>query len=419
MTPRFLAALLGVLFASVLAGAPTQAQSAAWTQCVARSPNSGVLYLGEPASVAERAKAAQYRAEFTKAARAAGVAEAELTATNTFCFFAPSQADLARIVADLGKPCPSCAAPYRQAPIAWDVRDILPAEVAAASSHLTVLAMSEPPPAPVEGAAAPAQPAPAPSEPRPIASARWQAFLCGDEARLSYAFEAPADSPSEGAPFRGVVTAGPGLERPFEAVLTKAANGPPGCASPSFIRLASLTDFSRGLPPRGDERLEALRQRLNDVTVQLAPPPPGPEPVVATAPPAKAGARKAAPPAPAPAPPKPVMATNQSPKGPPAATPAPSPAPVDAGARATALLNADISRRNAEVEARNAAVAAEHEKRMAAYKAAQDSFAASQAAFEQRTREHEAQVTQAARARAEWEAKVKACKAGDRTACSQ
>ena len=60
----------------------------------------------------------------------------------------------------------------------------------------------------------------------------------------------------------------------------------------------------------------------------------------------------------------------------------------------------------------------DYEKRMAAYKAAQDTFAASQTAYERSSREHEAKVAEAARARAEWEAKVKACNAGDRVACA-
>ena len=50
--------------------------------------------------------------------------------------------------------------------------------------------------------------------------------------------------------------------------------------------------------------------------------------------------------------------------------------------------------------------------------AAQDAFAASQAAYEQSNKEHEAKVAEAARARAAWEAKVKACNAGDRAACA-
>ena len=56
--------------------------------------------------------------------------------------------------------------------------------------------------------------------------------------------------------------------------------------------------------------------------------------------------------------------------------------------------------------------------RLAAYKAAQDAFAASQAAYQQSNKEHEAKVAEAARARTAWEAKVKACNAGDRAACA-
>lgn len=418
------------------------AQAAGWTQCVARSPTSGALYVGEPIDGAERAKAAQYRAEFIKAGQASGVGPADLNAQTAFCFFAPRQADLSPMVAELGKPCASCSAPYRQALVAWNIRDILPAEIAASKSHLATLALSDPPPpapplptmTPV-GAGVPLAPAEAPAPPplperRPIASARWQTFLCGAEVRLSYAFEAPADSPVESVPFQGVVNAGAGFSRPFDQILAKTQTAIPSCASTQFFKVADLTEFSKDMPSRGDARLAALRQRLETVTLEIAPPPPAPVVAETLPPPTQKGrgAKDA----------KAALNTSAVPvsfgKAPPARPPVVSglidrPAPparlVPPQAPETAIqdlnsaqLNAEISRRNAEVASRNAAAAADYEKRMAAYKAAQDSFAASQTAYERSNREHEAKVAEAARARSEWEAKVKACNAGDRVACA-
>ncbi len=436
MTQRPVAHLILVLTLLALAGwsSPALAQGASWTQCVARSPTSGTLYVGEAVDKAERGKAALYRAEFIKAGQASGIAEAELSAQNAFCFFAPRQADLVRMVSDLGKPCPSCSAPYRQAPLAWDVRDILPPEIAATSSHLAILALAEPPPPEPPQPPSPTGevvPAPLPPEPKPTASARWQAFLCGTDVRMSYAFEAPGDSPVESAPFKGVVVAGGGIERSFEETLAKTANAVPSCASPTFMKVASLAEFSRDLPTRGEARVAALRQRLDSLSVQviLPPPPPLPAAVVAeVAPSGKPAAKKppatvvaVAPPArpvtPRPVP-VPVLATAIVAPPVPTATPKASLPPVAAD-QVTALLNADVARRNAEVEARNAVAAADYEKRMAAYKAAQDAFAASQATYERNNKAHEAQVAEAARQRTAWEAKVKACNAGDRTACSQ
>ena len=447
MTRRLPALLFPALLLLSFAGwsSTAAAQAAGWTQCVARSPTSGALYVGEPIDGAERAKAAQYRAEFIKAGQASGVGPADLNAQTAFCFFAPRQADLSTMVAELGKPCPSCSAPYRQALVAWNIRDILPAEIAASQSHLATLALSDPPPPPPPPQLLTATPAgavvpPAPAEPpatqplperRPIASARWQTFLCGTEVRLSYAFEAPADSPVESVPFQGVVNAGAGFSRPFDQILAKTQTAIPSCASTQFFKVADLTEFSKDMPSRGDARLTALRQRLENVTLEIAPPQP-PAPVVAeTLPPptqkgrgakdAKAALNTSA-----------VLVSFE--KAPPARPPVVSglvdrPAPparlVPPQAPETAIqdlnsaqLNAEISRRNAEVASRNAAAAADYEKRMAAYKVAQDAFAASQTAYERSNREHEAKVAEAARARAEWEAKVKACNAGDRAACA-
>ena len=431
MTPtvRLILALTMLAFAGW--SSPALAQGSGWTQCVARSPTSGTLYVGEAIDGAERGKAALYRAEFIKAGQAAGIVATELSAQNAFCFFAPRQADLVRMVSDLGKPCPSCAAPYRQAPLAWDVRDILPPQIAASSSHLAVLVLAEPPPpepAPPPSATGEVAAPPPPPAPRPTAGARWQAFLCGTEVRMSYAFEAPADSPVESAPFKGVVVAGGGIERPFDETLAKAVNTAPSCASASFLKVASLTEFSKDLPTRGEARVAALRQRLDTLTVQVVLPPPA-APVVAEVAPVGKGASKKAPTS--------LVATAApaKPVAPRAASVAAAPAPVAAlpvqvatakvstpppvaADQVTALLNADVAKRNAEVEARNAVVAADYEKRMAAYKAAQDSFATSQAAYERSNKAHEAQVAEAARARATWEAKVKACNAGDREACA-
>lgn len=446
MTRRLLAPLFPALLLLSLAGwsSTAAAQAAGWTQCVARSPSSGALYVGEPIDGAERAKAARYRAEFIKVGQASGVAAGELNAQTAFCFFASGQADLSRMVAELGKPCPSCSAPYRQALVAWNIRDILPAEIAASQSHLATLALSDPPPpqlltATPAGAVVPPASAEPPAPPplperRPIASARWQTFLCGAEVRLSYAFEAPADSPVESVPFQGVVNAGAGVSRPFDQILAKTQTARPSCASTQFFKVADLTEFSKDMPSRGDARLTALRQRLENVTLEIVPPPP-PAPVIAetTPPPIQKGrvakAAQAAPKTPA-APlalanvaPAPLSAVSAKVERP--APPAPSARAVPPQASATATqdltsahLNAEISRHNAEVTSRNAAAAADYEKRMAAYKAAQDTFAASQTAYERSNREHEAKVAEAARARSEWEAKVKACNAGDRAACA-
>lgn len=457
MTRRLRALLFPVFLVLALAGwtSSAQAEAGGWTQCVARSPSSGALYVGEPIDGADRARANQYRAEFIKSGQASGVAAGELNAQTAFCFFAPRQEDLSRMVADLGKPCPSCSAPYRQAPVAWNIRDILPAEIAAAGSHLVTLALSAPPPPGPDPATpatavggAPATPAEAPAPPPeryPIASARWRAFLCGTEVRLSYAFEAPAGSPIESVPFQGVVTAGSGISHPFDQTLSRTATVPPGCGSPQFLKVADLAEFSRDLPTRGDARLAALRQRLEDVTLQLAPPPPPPVlaevapspvppgksmktgqvvPVKAMAapvvvartapvaqPPAATAPAKAVAVSSAPAP----VSVRPPPPAPPVAAPALASVSQDP---ASARLNTDISNRNAEVASRNAAAAADYEKRMAAYKAAQDAFAASQTAYERSNKVHEAQVAEAARARVAWEAKVKACNAGDRAACA-
>lgn len=460
MTRRLHALLLPVFLVLALAGwtssAQAQAQAGGWTQCVARSPSSGALYVGEPVDGADRARATQYRAEFIKSGQASGVAAGELNAQTAFCFFAPRQEDLSRMVADLGKPCPSCSAPFRQAPVAWNIRDILPAEIAAAGSHLVTLALSDPPPPVLDPPAPPTAiggvpatpvqaPAPAP-ERYPIASARWRAFLCGTEVRLSYAFEAPVGSLIESVPFQGVITAGSGISHTFDQTLSRTATVPPGCGSPQFLRVADLAEFSRDLPTRGDARLAALRQRLEDVTLQLAPPPPPPPVIAEVAPPSvppgkslKTGqavpvkvsaapviVARTAPAAPPPAAIAPVKTVAISSTPAPVTVRPPQPAPPVAAPElasvsqdpASARLNTDISNRNAEVASRNAAAAADYEKRMAAYKAAQDAFAASQAAYERSNTVHEAQVVEAARARAAWEAKVKACNAGDRAACA-
>lgn len=455
MTRRLFALLFpaALILAIVAGSSPAAAQAGGWVQCVARSPSSGALYIGEPIDGADRTKATQYRAEFIKVGQASGVAAGELNAQTAFCFFAPRQEDLGRMVADLGKPCASCSAPYRQAPVAWNIRDILPAEIAAAGSHLITLALSEPPPAPpptpapADGSApttppAEAPPPPPPPERFPIASARWQAFVCGTEVRVSYAFEAPAGSPIESVPFQGVVSAGGGITRPFDLPLSKTSTATPGCGSAQFLKVADLAEFLKDLPPRGDARLAALRQRLEDVTLQIAPPPP--PPAVVEAAPAKAPVGRnvrTAPATPNKAPAAPAAIVKTAPvvqapvaaplvKGsaspsvptPVAVRPPPPAAPEPVSAAedtASARLNAEVANRNAEVASRNAAAAADYQKRMADYKAAQDAFAASQAAYERSNKEHEAQVAEAARARATWEAKVKACSAGDRTACAQ
>jgi len=403
---------------------PALAQADAWVQCVARSVSSGSLYLGEPSDGAERGKMAVYRAEFIKAGQAAGAADGELNARTAFCFFAPRQADLTRMVVDLGKPCPSCSAPYRQAPVAWNHRDILPVEIAASASHLAPLVMSEtqPPAAPAPGEVAP-PPAP---EPKVLASVRWQAFLCGIEVKLSYAFEAPADSPVEQAPFKGVVAAGGEIERPFDETLVKSSGAPPSCASATFLKVATLAEFSKDLPQRGDARLTALRKRLDDLTVQIAAPP---APALAGASPPPPRAKDVATKTPAatpaagvstPSPPAAAAVQAAAPPTPVArATADRRPAPSSSDDSASALLNADVTKRNAEIEARNGAAAADHEKRMAAHKTVQDAFEASQAAYQRSLKEHDAQVAEAVRNKADWEAKVKACKAGERSACAE
>ena len=137
---------------------------------------------------------------------------------------------------------------------------------------------------------------------------------------------------------------------------------------------------------------------------------PAVQPVAVTPPPVKAVALASGP-ATVSAP----TSVRPSPPAPPLATSELASAAQDL---ASARLNADVANRNAEVASRNAAAAADYQKRMADYIAAQDAFAASQAAYERRNKEHEAQVAEAARVRAAWEAKVKACNAGDRAACA-
>lgn len=411
---------------------PAAAQ--AWTQCVARAP-SGTLFVGEPSAGADPAKGAAYRTEFIKAGRAGGGGDGEIGPDTAFCFTAASEAALAQLVAAATKPCATCSAPYSPKPVAWSIRDILPTELAARSTNLVTLVMSEPPPAapepapPAAGAATGASPAdtapppaagPIPPPPRPLASARWRTLLCGAEVRVAYALETPADSPVERAPFRARALAPQGGEALIDTVLEKATAVPPTCGSAAFVRLGDLSDFLRGLPPRGDERLAALQQRLDDVTVTPAPSP-EPAAVAGAAAPIKATAAKTAQPVPPPPaaktlspPPKAAAPSTPASQPAPAAPPAASPAapPTDGQIKATAALNDEINRRNAEVEARNAAAAAAHEKRMAEFKAAQD-------AYERAQRAHEADVARAAAERAAWEAKVKACQAGDRAACSQ
>ena len=156
----------------------------------------------------------------------------------------------------------------------------------------------------------------------------------------------------------------------------------------------------------------------------------GIQPVLAGAPKAKA--------APAAAKPKVAEASSQVPKGagnPPATPPPPAPpedpnntwarrnmspeelAAQDAGTR---RLNADINARNAEIEARNrksdAAFKAAQAARDAEIAANQAAHAREIAAYEARLAAREAAIAQA---RADWEAAVKACKAGDKTKCAQ
>lgn len=422
------------LLALLLGLGATPAAAQTWIQCVARAPN-GTLFVGEPSAGADRAQGARYRAEFIKAGRAGGGTEAEVGGETSFCFTAASEADLARLVAEAAKPCPTCQAPYTPKPVAWNIRDILPTELAASSTHLITLVMSEPPPpAPALDPAAPADPnapppeaAPPPPPPRPLASARWRTLLCGTEVRIAYGLETPEDSPVDSALFRARALAPQGGETLIETTLQKAASAPPTCASPTFVKLGELSDFLRDLPPRGDERLAALKQRLDDVTVMPAPaePPPLPPAQVATAPapppanpPPPVAKAKPAPPvvattAPARPEPSPIIKAATAPTPPPAPPPAPMPqAPPAVQEAATHALNAEINRKNAEVEARNAAATAAYEKRMAEFKAAQD-------AYEQAQRAHAAEVARAAADRAAWEAKVKACKAGDRAACGE
>lgn len=423
------------------------AQSTSWVQCVARATGSGTLYVGEPSDRAVRSKTAAYRAEFIKAARAAGAPEADVSSDTSFCFLGAGAADLGRLVADLAKP------PYRQTAVAWNIKDILPETLAAQASHLTVLVMSEPPPPPPPAPPAPppapgeapppeAAPPPPPPPPHPVASARWRALLCGQDVRLAYGWEAPADSTVESAPFRGTVTTSGGISAPLEVDLQKTATAAPDCASTQFVKVATLAEFSKDLPPRGDERLAAIAQRLEDMTVQPPPPPPPPPEPPPVAAPAKGGKPAAkAPPPPKPAPPKPVAPAPvqaappaqpqpapapapAAPKPPPPPSPPPPAAPVAAAppaetvqAGASASLNGEVARRNAEVDARNAAAAADYAKRMADYKAAQDAYAAAQANYQRDARQHEEEAAKAAAARAAWEAQVKACKAGDRAAC--
>lgn len=434
--------LATLALALALLGTPASAQ---WVQCVARSP-SGSLFVGEPAAGAEPGQGARYRAEFIKAGRSAGGSEAEVAGDTAFCFTAASQADLARLVAQAGKPCATCQAPYTPKPVAWNIRDVLPLELAANASHLMTLVMSEPPPPPPPapapdpnappsdpaGPPAEAAPPPPPPPPRPLASARWRTLMCGTEVRVAYALETPADSPLTTAPLRAQAVSPHGGVADIDVVLDKAAAVAPSCKSTAFVKVADIAEFSEGLPPRGDERLAALKQRLEDVTLMPAPPPPPPEPpptVVATTPAAapavspapqkstpaqaKSGVVKAA--IPPPPPPPPPAAPAVKPPSPPvmkasASPPAPPAPPVAEPEVATQALNAEINRKNAEVEARNAAATAAYEKRMAEFKAAQESYERAQKA-------HEAELAKAAEARAAWEAKVKACNAGDRAAC--
>jgi pyruvate/2-oxoglutarate dehydrogenase complex dihydrolipoamide acyltransferase (E2) component len=95
------------------------------------------------------------------------------------------------------------------------------------------------------------------------------------------------------------------------------------------------------------------------------------------------------------------------------------PAELAAQDEATARANAAISANNAAVEARNRKAAADHAAaeaaRAAKIRADQEAHDAEMAAYRARVAAVEAAN---ARARAQWEADVAACKAGDRTRCA-
>lgn len=94
-------------------------------------------------------------------------------------------------------------------------------------------------------------------------------------------------------------------------------------------------------------------------------------------------------------------------------------AALDAQDRASEALNADINGRNADAGARDAARKAEFERRQREYeakkKADADAFARAQAEYQRQKAAVEAQRLRELR---EWDARVKACKDGDRTQCA-
>lgn len=86
----------------------------------------------------------------------------------------------------------------------------------------------------------------------------------------------------------------------------------------------------------------------------------------------------------------------------------------------TRRLNADINARNAAIEARNRKAEADYKAAQAAreaeIKANKDSYDREMAAYQAQVAARDAA---ALKARADWEAAVKACKAGDRSKCAQ
>jgi hypothetical protein len=153
----------------------------------------------------------------------------------------------------------------------------------------------------------------------------------------------------------------------------------------------------------------------------------GIKPVLAGAPKVKA--------APGDARPRVAETSSQVPKAPgnPPAPPAPPEDPNDTWARRSmspeelAAQDAGTRRLNADITARNAAIEARNRQSDAAFKAAQAArdaeIAANQAAHAREIAAYEARLAAReaaiAKARADWEAAVKACKAGDKTKCAQ
>jgi hypothetical protein len=94
-------------------------------------------------------------------------------------------------------------------------------------------------------------------------------------------------------------------------------------------------------------------------------------------------------------------------------------AELDAQDRASEALNADINGRNADAQARDAARKAEFARRQREYEARKradaEAYARAQVEYERQKAAVEAQRLRDLR---EWEARVKACKDGDRTQCA-